>query len=367
MSLFSSIAAHRVVNQRIEARDFTDPADIVRWMGAMQAQDYHQAVWALGARMAQPSLNTIEAALNEARIIRTWTQRGTIHFAPPEDVRWMLRVTAERMIAKDARRQAQLGLDVRVLAQCENVMAAALSGGKRLTRPEVLQTLEQAGISTEKQRGYHILWFFGQRGLIYIGAMNGKQQTFGLLDECAPNPREIGMQDAWAELARRYFRSHGMATVQDFAWWAGITLTEARAALDMIRDEVISETFDGMTYWHSATGAPPRHTEHVVLLPGFDEYFLGYKDRTDVIETAHQTFVCPGNNGVFFPMIVVDGQIVGTWKRSFRKDQVMIEPSVFPGHRAIDRSAFDAAAQRYADFHGLSMHVEAFVELESVL
>ncbi|MDZ4767370.1 MAG: winged helix DNA-binding domain-containing protein [Chloroflexota bacterium] len=352
----AEIARARLHNQRIAKPTFDDPAAIVRWMGAMQAQDYHQAVWALGARLAVPTLQAVEAALTAGQIIRTWPMRGTIHFVPPEDALWMLRLTATRMIAKDGRRQRQLELDGATLARCETVIEAALRGGRSLSRPDLLQTLETAGISTTGQRGYHILAYLAQRGLIYIGALEGKQQTFALLDDVAPHPRNLTTQEAWVELARRYFGSHNPATSQDFAWWAGVTLTEARAAIESLRPAVQSEMIDGVTYWHSETSAGrvrPAATPEIVLLPGFDEYFLGYKDRAAVIEPEHLTRVCPGGNGVFRPMIVVDGQIVGTWTRTFKKDSVIIEPTRFPDSAPIDADALSVAAGRYANFHGL--------------
>lgn len=356
-----AIARARLHHQGIAIPAFTDPAAVVRWMGAIQAQDYHQAVWALGARLALPSLQAVEAALTAGQIIRTWPMRGTIHFVPPEDALWMLHLTAARMIARDGRRQQELDLDGATLARCETVIMLALRGGKSLSRPNLLQMLETAGISTAGQRGYHILAYLAQLGLICIGALEGKQQTFALLDEVAPHPRHLTTQEAWVELAQRYLASHGPATIQDFAWWTATTITEARAAIEALRPTVHAETLDGVTYWYSAEAAStgvgrPEPTNTVVLLAGFDEYFLGYKDRGAVIAPEHLTQVCPGGNGVFRPMIVVNGQIVGTWTRTFKKDSVIITPHLFPDSAPIDHEALTVAAQRYADFHGVALN-----------
>lgn len=357
MTEITTTAHRRLISQRI-TRTLNDPADIVGWMGAMQAQDYYQAVWALGARMTHPSLQAVEAALTHETIIRTWPMRGTLHFVPAQDAAWMLRLTATRMIAKDARRQQQLALDGSILSRCEAIIIAKLEGNNRLTRPQLFAVLEAAGISTDKQRGYHILWYLAQVGIIYISATVDKQPTFGLLDECAPNARQLEEQDAWAELARRYFRSHGSATAADFAWWAGITLTEARAAIRNIGPELVSETVTGVTYWHVSGEQIDNVPTGVALLPGFDEYFLGYKDRRDVIDAAHLTRVCPGGNGIFHPMIIVDGQIIGTWKRTLKRDSMVIETNMFPDHAAIDQDALTTAAQRYAEFQQLALRLD---------
>lgn len=358
MTKIPTIAHRRLISQRISTPTANDPLDIVRWMGAMQAQDYHQAVWALGARMAQPSLRAVEAALANETIVRAWPMRGTIHFVPAQDAGWMLRLTAVRMIAKDARRQQQLALDGAILSRCEVVITATLQGKNRLTRPQLFALLEAAGISTDKQRGYKILWYLAHLGILYIGAMVDKQPTFGLLDECAPNARQLDGQDAWTELARRYFRSHSPATAADFAWWAGITLTEARAAIYNTGSELVSETVTGVTYWHLSTEQINEPSTGVILLPGFDEFFLGYKDRRDMIDAAHLARVCPGGNGIFHPMIVVDGQIVGTWRRTLKRDSVVIETNIFPGHAPVEQEALAAAAQRYADFQQLALRLQ---------
>lgn len=351
------IAHLRLLNQRIASAYFQTPAEVVRWMGAVQAQDYHQALWAVGARLAAPSLQRVEQAIAAGEILRTWPMRGTIHFVPPQDAAWMVAISAERMIKRDQRRLQQLDLDAATLDRSQTLIHDALSGGQRMARPALMQQLENAGIRTGSQRGYHILWHCAQRGLICLGPNEGKQQTFVLLAEWAGQPTTLARDEALAELARRYFTSHGPAAVQDFAWWAGLTLTEARAGLDGARPALLSERIDGQEYWLADATETNGDPGGVFLLPGYDEYLLGYTDRSAVLDPQHATKISPGGNGVFFPMIVSSGQIVGTWKREITKTRVVVTRAPFTRLSAHESDGFDSAAQRYGAFLGLDIEM----------
>jgi hypothetical protein len=350
------IAHQRLVNQRIEGEKFEKPEEVVRWLGAMQAQDYPQALWAIGLRLQSATVADVERAISDGRIVRTWPMRGTLHFVPPEDARWMLKLSASRILARDGRRLEQLGLDEEVMERCRELFYDALRGHKRLSRPEMMQVLEEAGIGTGNQRGYHILWYLSQSGLICPGPMRDKQQTFVLLDEWVPDSRELSREEALAELAGRYFASHGPATVHDLAWWAGLTVTEARSGLEATMPGLVSEKKDGKEYWMA--GDAPDHTARdgssVHLLPAFDEYLLGYKDRGAVLAVEDAQRVVPGKNGIFFPTIVVGGRVVGTWKRKLKKNSVDISLSPFAHLDGLDERATGAAGS-YSDFVGLPL------------
>ncbi len=347
----SDIASLRLYNQRIAAARFTRPEEVVRWMGAMQAQDYQQALWAIGARMQHGVIADVEQAVASGTILRTWPMRGTIHFVPAEDARWMLKLSAPRMIAKDARRLEQLDLDETIMQRCKEIFHDALKGGRRLTRSEMTTLLEDEGIAAGSQRGYHILWYTSQTGDICIGPMQDKQQTFALLDEWAPDSRVLSRADALAELASRYFTSHGPATVHDFAWWAGLPVADARAGLAAARPALSSFTSDGKEYWATADAPGDQELDEAYLLPGFDEYLLGYKDRSAVLPIEYAPRIVPGGNGVFQPTIVVAGQVVGTWKRKLTKRSLSITLTPFtPLGESEGRAA--AAAGRYSAFIG---------------
>ena len=352
----TDIVHQRLVNQRIDGERFEKPEEVVRWLGAIQAQDYLQALWAIGLRLKSATVADVERAILEGKIVRTWPMRGTLHFVPPEDARWMLKLSASRMLARDGRRLKQLGLDEEIMERCKELFYGALKGNRRLSRPEMMRVLEEAGISTEKQRGYHILWYVSQAGLICLGPMQDKQQTFVLLDEWVHNSRDLSREESLAELARRYFAGHGPATVHDFAWWAGLTVTEARSGLESAMPELTSETIEGKDYWMKSDA--PGHTAYdesrVDLLPAFDEYLLGYKDRGAVLAVEDATKVVPGKNGVFLPTIVVDGRVVGTWKRKLKKNSIDITMSPFTHPGDLDERV-NKAAERYCGFLGLPL------------
>ena len=346
----------RLHSQRIAGPKLAGPEEVVRWLGALQAQDYPQALWAIGLRMQQPSVTDIERAIAERKIVRTWPMRGTLHFVPAEDARWMLRLSASRMIAGDRRRLGQLGLDGAILGRCAELFSAALRGGKRLTRAQMMAVLEDAGIGTKQQRGYHILWYTAQTGLICLGPMHDKEQTFVLLDEWVPSGRELSREESLAELAGRYFASHGPATLHDFARWAGLTMAEAKAGSAAARPGLIAAQRHGKECWIPDTAAADADlaAASVHHLPGFDEYLLGYHDRSAVLAAEDAPRVVPGNNGVFLPTIVVAGQVVGTWQRGRKKGSVEILLRPFTHLDASDERIREVASG-YCAFLGLPL------------
>jgi hypothetical protein len=220
----------------------------------------------------------------------------------------------------------------------------------------MMKVLEEAGISTEKQRGYHILWYASQDCLICLGPMQDKQQTFVLLDEWVPNSRDLSREESLAELARRYFASHGPATVHDFAWWSGLTVTEARSGVEATKPGLASEKIDGKEYWMTSDtpGLMAYDKSGVDLLPAFDEYLIGYKDRSAVLAVEHALKVTPGKNGVFLPVIVVGGQVAGIWNRRLKKNSIDIALSPFI-HLGDSEERVIKAAKSYGDFVGLPL------------
>lgn len=350
------IGLTRLANQRVLAPSFTQPAEVVAWLGALQAQDYLGGLWAIGLRMAAATEQTVIQALVDRTIIRTWPQRGTLHFVAAADVRWLLALLTPRMIAQSAGRYRQLELAEPVFAQSQAIFAQALQGGKELTRDELYQALAQAGIATANQRGYHLLLRAAQDGLICFGAPSGTQQTFVLLDEwIGPTPR-LARDEALAALARRYFTSHGPATVPDLARWAGITLHDARQGLAAIQHELQQETVAGQAYWLApSTLTVATSAAAVYLLPGFDEFVLGYGERSAVLDPTFANRICPGGNGVFNPTVVIDGKVAGTWKRTLKKAGVLVEWTPFHPLTAAQEAALAVAAQRYSHFLALPL------------
>ena len=346
----------RLFNQRIAGEKFEKPEEVVRWMGALQAQDYQQSLWAIGLRTQSATVVDIEQAIAHRKIVRTWPMRGTLHFVPGDDVKWMLSLSASRMLAQDRRRLAQLELDETIMERCKELFYDALKGNQRLSRPNMMQLLEDAGISTRGQRGYHILWYLSQTGLICLGPMQDKQQTFVLLDEWVPHSRVFSREEALAELARRYFTSRGPATIHDFAWWAGLTVADAKQGLEGAKSELVKDQVNGKECWMAgdARGQSVYDPSRVYLLPGFDEHLLGYKDRSAVLAAEHASKVVPGNNGIFFPTMVVAGQVIGTWKRRRKRNALEVVLDPFTQLDASEESVMEAT-QCYSNFVGLPL------------
>lgn len=353
-----NIGFARLNNQRIAGPLFTQARDVVAWLGALQAQDYTGALWSIGLRMTDATEQTIEQAIADRTIIRTWPMRGTLHFVAAQDVRWLLALLAPRVIAGSAGRYRQLELDDATITRSQTIISNALQGGKQLTREELLQQLDAAGVATTGQRGYHLLAHAAQQGLICFGVPSGKQQTFVLLDEWLPPTKALAREEALAELTRRYFISHGPATLQDFIGWANLTVAEAKIGLAGTGNTLIHETVGDHTYW--LPHHPPETKKEATaayLLPGFDEFILGYKDRSAVLDPTFNNRICPGGNGVFQPTMVVNGQVVGTWKRLVKKGKVLITPSPFQPLGADASAGLAAAAECYGAFLGISANL----------
>jgi hypothetical protein len=355
----TNIALQRLLNQQIAQPTFAHPSQVVQWLGAVQAQDYLGALWAVGLRMPGATEAAIEQALAEKTIVRTWPMRGTIHFVAPADVRWMLELLTPRVLQGTKGRLAQLGLDEAIIAASAKVLAKALEGGQQLTRNALYQHLEQANIATTDSRGLHILNRLAHDRLLCFGARAGKQPTFALLDEWVPEAKSLPRDEALARLAQRYFTGHGPATLQDFVWWAGLRIAEARASIQAVASELGHEVIGGQEYYYAQNQpAAPPGTSEAFLLPPFDEYLVAYRDRSASLDAEYQPQVVPGGNGIFNPIVVTDGRVTGLWKRAFKKDTVIMTFSSFTSWSEAQTHAIAAAAERYGQFVGKTAIIE---------
>jgi hypothetical protein len=353
------IALQRLLNQQISQPVFTHPHEVVAWLGAVQAQDYLGALWAVGLRTHAATEPTIEQALAERTIVRTWPMRGTIHFVAAADVRWMLELLAPRVVQRSRGRRAQLGLDETIIAASAEVITKALQGGKQLPRNTLYHLLEQANIATGSSRGLHILGRLAHDRLLCFGARSDKQPTFALFDEWVPSAQSLPRDEALATLTLRYFTGHGPATVQDLMWWSGLTTAEVKAGLAAVLERLGHEVIDGQTYYfaqNQPTAATPP--PDAFLLPPFDEFLVGYRNRSAVLDPRYNTLVVPGGNGIFNPIIVIGGCVVGTWKRVFKKERVILTFNPFTAFSEAQSQSIAAAAERYAGFVGKQAIIE---------
>ena len=348
------VTAKEILRLRLQAQ-WIDPvagmdaASVVRHLLAMQAQDFSQGLWAIGVRTKAAARADVLAAFERGEIVRTMPMRGTLHFVPPEELRWMLALTAERSLQSAATRFRTLGLDQSTLDRAADVAREALAGGRALSRGDFLKVLDTNGIDPAGQRGYHVIFYLTQLALVCWGPPSGTQQALVLVDEwIAPTP-QLDHQEALERFALRYFTGHGPATERDLAWWTKLTITDIRAAIAGLGDRLTALELDGVTYFGASdteVEGPPR--SGIQLLPGFDEYLLAYQDRSLALEDENFQRIVPGNNGMFMPMIVSNGRVVGTWRRSAKTRRP--EPEHFREASAARLARFATAAKRYDAF-----------------
>jgi hypothetical protein len=347
----------RLRTQRIEGStsatvDHATVADTVRHLLATQAQDFAQSLWAVGLRTPGATRSDVLAALESGEVVRTLPLRGTLHLIPAEDLRWMLGLTSPRMLRGASTRFRDLDLDQATLDRAEKVVARELAGGGSATRDEFMKLLERNGISAEGQRGYHVIFFLCQRQLICWGPPRGTQQALVLVDEWISKSRELDRDESLREFALRYFAGHGPATVRDFAWWTKLTLTDARAAIAAASGELTELTLNGVSYWIATSeldaAAASGSTAAVHALPGFDEYLLGYEDRSLALAEEHSGRIVPGKNGIFLPLIVAKGEVIGTWRRAQKGTTIV--PEHFAAATKAQHAGFARAAKDYARF-----------------
>ncbi|WP_142026690.1 winged helix DNA-binding domain-containing protein [Blastococcus colisei] len=294
--------------------------EAVRRLGAVQAQDFPGALTSVALRTAARLRADVEAALDAGDVVRSWPMRGTLHLVAADDLRWFLDTVGVRALTGIGKRWEYLELDEAQAERSREVVLGALAGGGRATRAELLAAIAEGGVAVTGQRDYHLLWYLSQTGTLCLGPTDGAgEQLFVLLDEWVGNRRRLDRDEALAELALRFFSGHGPATVADLVRWAGCTARDVRAGLAEVRDRLAVLTVDGAEYLMDP-GTPDRlstaraEAEGVFLLPGFDEFVLGYGDRTAVVPAEFADRLVPGRNGMFRATVVHRGQVVAVWR-----------------------------------------------------
>ena len=286
----------------------------------MQAQDFPGALCSVALRTRQAARAAVEAALDAGEVVRSWPMRGTLHLVAAEDLGWLVQTLAPRVLRASIRRRSDLGLDEAVLERGRELSVEALDG-PGLRRGELLAYWDGHGLSTSGQRGYHLLGYLAQTGTLCLGPLQDGEQRVVLVEQWIPRPRHLERDEALGELALRYFRGHGPATVKDLIRWAHLVAADARAGTEAARSELMSVVVDGIEYLMDPQtpqrlGAARTQAEGVLLLPGFDELVLGYADRTMTVPAQFAERIVPGGNGVFRPTVISGGRAVGTWRRA---------------------------------------------------
>ncbi len=342
--------ATRLRNQRLTRTTFTRPEQVVAWLGAVQAQDYTGAVWGLALRARALTAGAIDRAFDEGRLLRTHVLRPTWHFVLPEDIRWMQALTGPRVRRLLATYDSRLEIDTRLMTRARRIIEAALDGGRALTRAELAAELARRGrIVAAGQRLAHIVMHLDLDPVICSGPRRGKHFTYALVAERAPNARTLKRDEAIAELSRRYFQSHGPATVRDFAWWSGLTMAEARIGAAAAPDDLLLHEPPGRG---EVAGAD-------YLLPNYDEYLIAYKDRGAVIDDARVR-----NLGIFTSLeyphqVVLGGRVAGSWRRAIGAASASVTVKLYRRPSARERAALSQQADRYGRMLGLRCALES--------
>jgi hypothetical protein len=345
-----NLAAQRLHNQRLSATEFEQPADVVRWMGAVQAQQFHAAKWALALRMREATSVSIEEAYDRGEILRTHVMRPTWHFVTPEDIRWLLELTAPRVHLRCAPNYRKYEVDDAVYKKSRRVLIKSLQGGKHVKRAELKAALKRAGIdANDTVRMAHIMLRAELEGLVCSGAMDGKQFTYALLDERVPARKTLSRDEALAELTKRYFTSHGPATVQDFVWWSGLTTADARRGIAAAGDQLSTQKIADAVYWTGsstpASDSDPDQRPSIVranLLPAFDEYNVAYKQRE--LPTLG-------------PTVALNARIIGTWIAELDHTSVLIRITSSSPLNQSEKRTIAKAAESYGSYIGSTAQV----------
>jgi hypothetical protein len=355
----NSIARWRLEHQLLVAPVLGDPAEVVRTLGAVQSQDYAGAKWAIAQRIRRPTDAAIERAFTAGAILRTHVLRPTWHFILPEDARWMLELTAPRVHGAMAYYHRRHELDAKVFRRSHAVLERALQGGTQLTRAELSAALRRAGLVVTNERMGHLLMQAELDRVIISGARRGKQFTYALFDERVPAAAPRDRDNALEDLTRRYFATRGPATVQDFSWWSGLTVADAKRGVEIAAAFLARETHDGSTYWQSRSRRASRRPTHLVhLLPNYDEFFVGFRDRTAFAERLWRVSPRRRVDALMGHIICVDGQVVGGWRRTVGKT-VEVALNLLVSLTARERDLARRAAERFGEFSGTPVRVRS--------
>ena len=325
-------------------------------MGAIQAQDYGMAKWAIGLRLPGSDDAIIEKAFNEGKILRTHVLRPTWHFVTPQDIRWMLDLTAPRILSSLAHNDRHLSLDKRDLKKTNDVLTKALEG-KQLTREEVRAVLEKAKVDTSGLRFMHLLEHAELDRIICSGAKTGNQFRYALFDERASS-KTMGREEALAELTKRFFTSRGPATIYDFAWWSGLSVTDAKKGIAMVKKKFKKENIDGKEYFFRIPASFKNEmVPTALLLPNYDEYVISYKDRTEAIDKKYLAVIVKERNAVFTNSILINGKIEGIWQRAIKNNSVTLTTRLFSTLNKRKLKSVAKGANQYSRFIGKSLQV----------
>ncbi len=343
----------RLYNQLLDGKKFKTPEEIVSYMGAMQSQSFEMAKWAIGIRLPGSTNLSIEEALNNGKIIRTHILRPTWHFVSAEDIHWMIDLSAPRLKNTFLTYGKMLRIENDILKKTIPLIETALLDNNHLTRQEISAYLNTKGLNLETNALSHLMRYAELDGLVCSGKFKGNRQSYCLLEELVPRQAVLCHEEALEKLARKFFTSHGPATLHDFIWWSGLKISDAKKALELIKDDFITEEINGrIFYFKNDIQIPDNTNDSLLLLPPFDEYVVSYKDRSEIVDDENYGKVMT-KNGLFSPTVMYNGRIVGSWKKIKNKDKTDIELSFFKNTKKHIHKLFGNAVQSCISFYHL--------------
>jgi hypothetical protein len=346
----AELLRRRLRNHRLVGSPFRSAADAVGWFGAVQSQDYAGAKWAISLRANNLSEAAVDRAFDRGDILRTHILRPTWHFVRREDFKWLVGLSGPRLNTCNGSLYRRMGLDSKLFARARKVFERSLGNGAHLTRTELAAALGKSGLASTGLRLALVVMQAELSGLICSGPRRGKHFTYALVDARVPDTAAKARDEALAELVRRYFTSHGPATIRDFVWWSGLTVADAKRGLEINAGDLVHAPFDGLTCWF-ATGRPPRISEEPIvrLLANYDEYFVAYRDRT-MFNIPRPDVRVPRSESVFAHQVAINGQLCGPWSRILRASRVEIRVRPTRALSRAERAALGEAVERYGRF-----------------
>jgi hypothetical protein len=354
----SEVSFLRLANQKISHPSTKNVVELISWMGAMQAQDYNMAKWALGLRLKDATEKSIQDAFNKGKILRTHLLRPTWHMVASEDISWMLQLTAPQIKIAANPWNKKLELTETIFKKCTKIIESSLEGGIQLTREELYSKFENSKIIMNNSRLIHIMLMAELNAVVCSGALKGKKHTYSLFSDRVPIMKTYSRDQALGELALRYFNSHGPATLQDFAWWSGLPLSVSKKAIEIIRTNFHSETIDNKIYWFSNSSLNIKSIKNsVYLLPAFDEFIISYKDRRASLAKENQN-VTISKNGIFNPVIVINGQVAGLWKKNLNKNSILMDIHFFNTSTKASRKLIENCSLSYGKFLNQKVEIQ---------
>lgn len=356
------IVRQRLRRHGLAGAPFSGVAEVVGWLGAIQSQEYAVAKWSVGQRATGLTDAAVDRALAEGAIVRTHVLRPTWHFVAAADVRWLLALSAPRVHAANAYYYRRFGLDSAVCARSNDLLAAALAGGRELTRPELAAALAAGGIEADLLRLTYLVMYAELTAVVCSGGLRGRQRTYALFDERVPSAPPRDRDEALADLTGRFFTSHGPATRADYQWWSGLTAVDAKRGIELAAPRLARTEIDGEPFWSAADPPPgrpdPSPTAH--LLQAYDEYIIGYSRSRCALDLAGLAaeVVTPDWT---LNAVILDGQFVGGWRRKLAARRLTVQARLFRPLTGAEPAALQAAADRYGAFLGVP--AELAVEL----